>query len=328
MGEDYVGGRNLIRQALQLGGVPNASLDICMASITNSTIKQYNSGLKLWWEFCKHENKNILSVSVPHVLKFLTLYFNKGASYGTLNSYKCAIAQIAGLDFANDFRLKRFFKGVFNLRPNRPRYNETWNPAIVLNYIKAFPIDNISLKKLTYKLAALLALSTGQRVQTLANIEITNIVVDNDGISIKIPKRIKTSGLNRLQPTLVLPFYKKDPSLCVAKCLIQYLKKTRELRDHHSNSLFITFKKPFKNAKSSSISRWIKVVLKNSGLDTSIFTAHSTRHASTSAAARQGVSMDVIRLAAGWTSRSKTFANFYQRPLVKNSNFAQAVLSS
>ncbi|CAH2015483.1 unnamed protein product [Acanthoscelides obtectus] len=207
------------------------------------------------------------------------------------------------------------------------RYNTTWDPCIVLNYIKTFPKD-ISLQQLTYKLAALLALSTGQRVQTLASIEISNIVIAEDGITIKIPKRLKTSGLNRLQPTLVLPFYKTDPSLCVAKCLIQYLNKTVKLRDTHCNLLFITFKKPFKNAKSSSISRWIKVVLKNSGLDTSIFTAHSTRHAATSAAARKGVSMDVIRLAAGWTDKSKTFANFYQRPLIKKSNFAEAVLGS
>lgn len=327
MGKDYAGSRSLIRQALQLGGVPKAALDICMASITSSTIKQYNSGLKFWWEFCKHQNKNVFSVSVPDVLKFLTLYFNKGAAYGTLNSYRCAIAQIAGLDFANDFRLKRFFKGVFNLRPNKPKYSTTWDPSIVLNYIKTFPKD-ISLQKLTYKLAALLALTTGQRVQTLASIEISNIVIADDGITIKIPKKLKTSGLNRLQPTLVLPFYKTDPSLCVAKCLIQYLKETHKLRDIYCNLLFITFKKPFKNAKCNSISRWIRVVLKNSGLDTSIFTAHSTRHASTSAAARKGVNMDVIRLAAGWTDKSKTFANFYQRPLIRKSNFAKAVLDS
>nr|WP_252153736.1 site-specific integrase [Rickettsia endosymbiont of Ceutorhynchus assimilis] len=327
MGEDYAGSRSLIRRALQIGGVPDASLDICMASITSGTIRQYNSGLKFWWEFCKRENKNIFSVSVPDVLKFLTLYYNKGASYGTLNSYRCAIAQIAGLDFANDFRLKRFFKGVFNLRPNEPKYSTTWDPSIVLNYIKTFP-KNISLQNLTYKLAALLALSTGQRVQTLASIEIGNIVIANDGISIKIPKRLKTSGLNRKQPTLVLPFFKTDPSVCVAKCLIQYLKETRKLRDPHCNSLFITFKRPFRNAKPNSISRWIREVLKNSGLDTSIFTAHSTRHAATSAAARKGVSMDVIRLAAGWTEKSKTFANFYQRPLIRKSSFAEAVLGS
>lgn len=180
MGKDYIGGRNIIRRVLQLGGVPLTSLDICMASITTGTIKQYNSGLKLWWEFCKQEGRNIFTISVSDVLRFLTLYFNKGASYSTLNSYKCAIAQIAGLDFANDFRLRRFFKGVFNLRPSRPKYSTTRDPSIVLNYIRSFSNDNISLQKLTYKLAALLALCTGQRVQTLASIEISNIVIGEE----------------------------------------------------------------------------------------------------------------------------------------------------
>ncbi|KAJ8980421.1 hypothetical protein NQ317_018813 [Molorchus minor] len=63
-------------------------------------------------------------------------------------------------------------------------------------------------------------------------------------------------------------------------------------------------------------------MLNRSGLDTSRFTAHSTRHASTSAAARKGVSYDTIRLAAGWTRRSSTFANFYDRPIIEDNDFA------
>lgn len=162
--------------------------------------------------------------------------------------------------------------------------------------------------------------------QTLANIEICNIVQGTEDIKIKITKRLKTSGLNRMQPTLLLPFFNTEPSVCVARCLQEHLNKTVVLRNNQCNLLLITFKKPYKNAKVNTVSRWIKVVLAKSGLDTSIFTAHSTRHASTSAAARSGVSMDVIRLAAGWSQNSETFANFYQRPIVKDSNFAQAAL--
>ena len=41
--------------------------------------------------------------------------------------------------------------------------------------------------------------------------------------------------------------------------------------------------------------------IKNTDVDTSVFTAHSTRHASTSAAKRRGVDLDLIRKTAGWT---------------------------
>lgn len=254
MEEHYPGSRNLIRQALVFRGVPRSSIDICLASISEANIRQYNSGLKYWWSYCKTNNKNIFAASVPSILNFLTLHYRRGSSYSTLNSYRSAIAQIINKDIANEYRIKRFFKGASNLRPSKPRYSTIWDPTIVLDYLKSLP-DMLSQEELTYKLAALLALATGQRVQTLANIEICNIVYSNENIVIKIPKRIKTSGLNKIQPSLTLPFFNIDPRICVARCLQQYLDKTKVLRDAQCNHLFMTLKKPYKNARTNSISR-------------------------------------------------------------------------
>lgn len=317
----FPGGRSLVLQALQLREVPNSSIKICMSSITNSTMKQYNVGLKLWWTFCQSKK-----ISVPLLLEFLTFHFERGASYGSLNCYRSAVAQLASPELANDYRLKRFFKGVYGLRPNTPRYDTTWDPSIVLSYVKNLP-QSINLETLTHKLAILLALTTGQRVQTLANIQIENIIKTQDNLLIKIPKRIKTSGPNKCQPLLTLPFFKQDPRICVASTILQYLDRTKDLRNDSLNNLFITLKKPYRNASSQSISRWVKHMLDKSGIDISLFKAHSTRHAATSAAARNGVSFDAIRLSAGWSEKSKTFANFYQRPLSTNQSFAQTILS-
>ncbi|KAJ8910995.1 hypothetical protein NQ315_005616 [Exocentrus adspersus] len=99
------------------------------------------------------------------------------------------------------------------------------------------------------------------------------------------------------------------------------------MRGSHT-SLFITFKKPYHNATSQTISRWLKTILKRSGLDTTKFTAHSTRHASTSAAARKDVPYDTIRLAAGWTKKSSAFATFYNRPVLPENSFALGVHGS
>lgn len=180
---------------------------------------------------------------------------------------------------------------------------------------------------MTYKVAGLLALATGQRVQTLAAIDINNIRVLEDKIEIKITKRLKTSGKNKAQPTLILPFYTEDVNICPARTIQDYIAKTQTIRGD-CDQLLITFKRPFHSASAQTISRWIKTLLTKSGIDTSHFTAHSTRHASTSAAARKGISYDTIRLAAGWSEKSKTFANFYQRPLIPNKDFAQSVLST
>ena len=57
-----------------------------------------------------------------------------------------------------------------------------------------------------------------------------------------------------------------------------------------------------------------------------VFTAHSTRGASTSAAARPGVALSDIMEAADW-SRESTFKNFYHRPTQKSA-FTMGVLNS
>lgn len=262
------------------------------------------------------------------VLQFLTLHFDKGASYSKLNTYRSAVSQVVDPNIATDFRMKRFFKGVFKSRPNLPKYNTTWDPNIVLNYVRGLTNEAISLELLTMKLAVLLALATGQRMQTLSLIKLCNIEKSMTNVVIKIPDRIKTSAPNRIQPTLILPFFTQDSKICVAKTMLFYIEKTRSLRNPDSQYLFITFKKPHHNASSQTISRWIKTILGKSGLDTKIFTAYSTRHAATSTAARRGVNLDIIRLSAGWTKESQVFAKFYKRPLAEINNFSEAVLGS
>nr|CAH7744532.1 unnamed protein product [Callosobruchus chinensis]CAH7758162.1 unnamed protein product [Callosobruchus chinensis]CAH7759504.1 unnamed protein product [Callosobruchus chinensis] len=104
-------------------------------------------------------------------------------------------------------------------------------------------------------------------------------------------------------------------------------QKTEQLRNSQTNNLLITFKKPYKNASSQSISRWVKCMLKLCGIDTDIFTAHSTRHAATSAAALKGISIDTIRCSAGWSEKSQVFGRFYNRPIIIN-NFAESILGN
>lgn len=247
-------------------------------------------------------------------------------SYGTLNSYRSAVAQVLGPSLAQDFRMQRFFKGIFHLKPSRPKYKNTWDPLIVLNYLRTQINESLSLEQLSYKLAMLLALVSAQRVQTLSLIELEEIHSSSRGVQIFIRDHIKTSGLNRNQPVISLPFYPNDKNLCVATTLLFYISKTKSLRDSAGNKLLLTFKKPYHNASAQTISRWIRKVMLKAGIDSTKYTSHSTRHASTSLADRKGVSLDIIRSAAGWTDHSRTFATFYNRPICDLYAYARAIL--
>lgn len=299
-------------------------------SLSKNTYKQYNGCIKAWLDYCKNNNNDYLDASIPVIIDFLTEIYNKGAKYGTINSYKSALSTLLG-SHINDDNMKRFMKGVFRSRPTVPRYNLTWDPTVVLNCLsQKWPNADLDLETLSKKLLTLLALVTAHRVQTFSLIKINNIkVYDNLEIIIKIPDLIKTSKANSLQPLLKLPFFNIKPEICPAQCLITYIDKTKTLRRLPNKNLFISYRKPYAKVTSQTLSRWIKETLQESGIDTDIFSAHSTRHAATSRANKLGVNLDLIRKTAGWSSTSSVFAKYYNREIVPNSNqFANAVLSS
>lgn len=83
-----------------------------------------------------------------------------------------------------------------------------------------------------------------------------------------------------------------NTNLCVVTHLGQYIIKIAELRN--SEQLIIGYKKPHAPVSCNTIARWLKNVLQQSGIDTSVYSAHSTRTASTSAAAAMGCPIDDI----------------------------------
>jgi hypothetical protein len=78
--------------------------------------------------------------------------------------------------------------------------------------------------------------------------------------------------------------------------------------------------------RAVSIVRWLKSLLTEAGVDTSIFHAHSVRGASSSTAANMGVTTNDILKAADWSSES-VFQKFYYKAS-QNPAFGRAVLSS
>ncbi|XP_011858425.1 PREDICTED: uncharacterized protein LOC105555982 [Vollenhovia emeryi] len=158
LGKDYPGCRNIVREAFKRREVPVEALNIMLSSLTESSVRQYDSSLKKWWRFCQKE------------------FQEREVSYSTLNTCRSAIALLRGPEVGEDTRVKRFFKGIEKLRPNRPKYDSTWDPKVVLDKINHWGSNDVmTLERLSQKLVTLLALITGHRIQTLKLIDIRNI---------------------------------------------------------------------------------------------------------------------------------------------------------
>nr|XP_049696458.1 uncharacterized protein LOC126054527 [Helicoverpa armigera] len=308
-------------------GIPSVSIDIMMASFSSNTLNQYNSSLRSWWLYCKDNKLDFCDSNSTILLQYLTEKFNLGASYSTLNSHRSALSILLGQDVTCNDNTKRFFKGVYRLKPPLSKYNATWDPKLVLDYLSNyFPNDSLTLKNLSLKTITLLALASAQRMQTLSLIKFKNITFDSEKIIIKIDDLIKTSRPGIHQPLIVLPYIKENPKVCPAVTLKHYIDKTSFLR-LQEEYIFISYQKPHKRVCSQTLSHWVKLILEQSGIDTKLYGAHSTRHASTSAAHRKGVNLEVIRKAAGWSESSHVFLKYYNKDVSTSteSEFVNAI---
>lgn len=249
----------------------------------------------------------------------MTNLFQSGQGYSVLNTARSALSTFivspTGLTIGNSPLVKRFMKGVFELRPSIPRYKYIWDVSIVLNFIGNFyPNEDLSLPVLSFKCVMLLALSSMQRVQTLKAINVTSIKFFTDSVLIPIKSMLKQFRVNKNSLSIILNVFPHEPAICPCATLRHYIARTKSLRKT-TTQLFISFHKPYQAVSCDTLSRWIKRVMFESGIDTDLFKAHSTRAAASSAARDSQLPTNDILKIAGWANAT-TFRKFYDKTII------------
>ena len=98
---------------------------------------------------------------------------------------------------------------------------------------------------------------------------------------ISVCEKLKHTKPRKHQEPLDFLTYPHDKRLCRMKYLAEYIDRTEPRRGNHKN-LLINYVKPHQPVSKATVVRWIKEVLRVSGIDKKNFTAHSCRTASTS----------------------------------------------
>ena len=142
---------------------------------------------------------------------------------------------------------------------------------------------------------------------------------------ISVREKLKHTRPGKHQEPFDFLAYPHDKRLCIMEYLTEYIDRTEPLRGNHKN-LLISYVKPHQPVSKATVARWIKEVLRVSGIDTRKFTAHSCRTASTSSNKLAGLNLCEILKSAGW-SNIQTFAEFYDKPISHLSqNFGNKLL--
>ena len=170
----------------------------------------------------------------------------------------------------------------------------------------------------------LMALSNADRCSVLAALDLNHRSYQTNGVRFIIPGLTKSRRNGPLIEAFY-PSFQESPKLCPIRALREYEARSQERRQAGAtNPLFISVRKPYAPVKPCTIAKWIKRVMADSGVDTSVFSAHCTRGAATSRAKAAGVATADILRAANWSSEA-TFCRFFHR-LVSSSGFGLGVL--
>jgi len=224
---------------------------------------------------------------------------------------------IEGVPIGQHPLVKRLFQGIYNSRPPQPRYSATWEISKVLEYFtKLGDNKDIPLKSLSGKLVLLMAIVSASRTSEIHALDLRFRQYKPEGVLFKLSSLTKKRRVGTTPKECFFGAFPGDKKLCVVECLRQYETRILEFRQQGTDSpnpLFLSYVKPHKPVTSQRIAHWVKDTLQLAGIDTAVFSAHSVRGASTSAAVAKGVHLADILSMADW-SRDSTFKKFYYRP--------------
>ncbi|XP_055954504.1 uncharacterized protein LOC126811206 isoform X1 [Patella vulgata] len=320
-----------LRKSYKEQGLSEQSTRILLASWKTGTKKQYSVFIKRWIQYCGKKKISIIQSSIADVTSFLTELFETGLSYSSLNTARSALSAmgiiIQGHSVGTHPVISKFMRGVFNLRPSKPRHMVTWDVGKVLLYLKKLsPVKDLSLKDLTLKLTMLIALTNVLRVHAIHLLSIKNMVKTKCEFSFELSGLQKQSRPCASVKCVSMKVYPPDRRLCVYTAMKEYLQRTVDIRKNEF-SLFLSFIKPHKKVSRDTVSRWIKTVMERSDIDTNVYGSHTVRSAVCSKAHKNSVPIQDILHAGGW-SNAGTFFKFYKKDIIStaNSRFVDTVL--
>ena len=293
-----------LRESLSSQGLSGQATELILNSWRSKTNRSYDSLFGRWNRRCSEQGSDPFSGPVSEVPNFLASLY-KGYQYNSVNAYRSAISSVHdkadGVPVGQHPIITRLIKGIFNVRPPIPRYSNTWDVQLVLNFLQTQgESETLPLKTLMLKNVFLVAITRPSRSADLSQLDTSRMRSGVNSMSFIPSTLAKQSRQGKPIESFFFPSFPQNPILCPVRTLSVYLDKTNQVRGSETK-LFLSFIKPHKAVTSSTIARWLRTILEQAGINTEIFSAHSTR----------GASEDILK-AANWSSES-VFQRFYHK---------------
>ena len=178
-----------VRASHSAGGISTRASALITSGWSKGTNATYQSGWNRWHRWCDERDINPLSCDIKFFLDFLAELFDQGLQHRSINTIRSAVSmthsQLEGVPIGQHPLVTRLLKGVYNLRPPMPRYSSTWDVGMVTKYLTSLGRnEDLPLKRLSQKLALLMALVEACRTSELKALDLRFKVLKPEGVSL------------------------------------------------------------------------------------------------------------------------------------------------
>ncbi|XP_070592839.1 uncharacterized protein [Erythrolamprus reginae] len=315
------------RSVLRSQDFDNDVIDYIHKARKPSTERIYSSTWKTFSSWCESQGLSPIRIPLSKVLKFLKHGLDKGLSPNTIKRQTAALSSIIACDtwisLAHVPLVSRFLRGVSNSHPPVVHRFPTWDlPKVLYSLTEPpyEPLQEASLRYLSFKVSFLIAITTARRISELAALSVREdlCLFHQDKVVLRLDPSFlpKINSIFHRSQDIILPTFCSRPShpserrwhtLDVRRALRVYLKRTRPIRQSEALFIFFSPQKIGLKASSSTIGRWIRGAIAKAydveGVQRPLgITAHSTRSAASSAAWATQCPLEDLCKAATWTS--------------------------
>ena len=315
--------RNLSETALEL--IENAK--------AKGTRSCYRSAWNKFNGWCSGKQINPTSCPVENILNYLSVLFEQGMKYRTINSHRSAISHfhnpIEGFKAGQHPTVCKLLKGISRARPSQPRYTFIWDVEVVLKKMRELPANSkLPLSTLSFKLVTLLGLLSPSRGSELIYFDINSMGTTPTQYEFFLEGTVKHSKQGMTNPSIKYHAFQKETKLCPIETITIYLQRTKEYRQRHNTTkLWLSYAPPHKPISKTTLTRWVTSMLAIGGVNTNRFKPHSLRAASTSKGFQRGISISDILKRGNWSNES-VWQTYYHKEISPTESYQRTLLDA
>ena len=152
------------------------AMELISGATRDSTKAKYNCIIRKWTRYCQRFGYSLFATTNNYANFIAAEFRERNLKWSYLKSYASALKNYT--KNVNTDLLKQLLKGVYNARPPVPKYCVVWDVKVVLDFLSAMRTDTLML--LSQKVTTLLMILSGNRVNMLTHMKLTNLIVNMD----------------------------------------------------------------------------------------------------------------------------------------------------